>query len=130
LNTKLREKILAALAKPSPESVEDNDASFFDPWDDVITGIYGSYASESDYLMIRILEAARDGQTFDVIKGHGFAAEFMLYVLAGHGLLEYGTSPRGGWPDPDVADLWQSLIDKWKAYARAVWGRGSFEEAT
>jgi hypothetical protein len=45
----------------------------------------------------------------------------MLYVLAGHGLLEYGTSPRGGWPDQIAADVWQTLIDKCEAYAAVLW---------
>lgn len=127
MTAKLRETLEAALAKPSRQTEDDIDVSFFDPWGDVISGICGSYADESDELMIMALEAVRDRQTFEMIKTHGFAAEFMLYVLAGHGLLEYGTSPRGGWPDPDIADLWERLIDKWKAYMTA--GRTGGPEA-
>lgn len=118
----IREKLLAALAKPLP-SKEDGciHAGVFCPWDDVISGIRGTYASESDDLFICALEAARDRKTFEFIEASGFAGEFALYVLSGHGLLNYGTSPRGGWPDEDVADLWDELIDKWKAYAAIVW---------
>lgn len=117
-----RETIAAALAKPVPEHESDvGDMAFFDPWTDVIEGIYGSYSSESDELMIGALKAARDHTTFEFIKAKGFAGEFALYVLAGHNLLEYGTSPRGGWPDPIAADSWQALIDKWEVYAAVCW---------
>jgi hypothetical protein len=115
-----REKLLAALARPLPKSKEDVGCEeFFDPWQYIIQGIDGSYSSQSDDLMIEVMEAVRDRKTFNLIETQGFAAEFMLYVLSGHGLTEYGTSPRGAWPDQ--RDLWQSLIDKWKAYRDIVW---------
>lgn len=113
-----RELVEAALAKPSPEIRDDiGDVAFFDPWADVIHGIYGDYSSESDDLMIAALKAVRDSTTGEFMKARGFAGELALYVLAGHGLTEYGTSPRYGWPDPRIKDLWQPLIDKWEAYA-------------
>lgn len=116
------EQLRAALAKPTPKDEHDvADREFFDPWSDVITGIYGSYSSVSDQLMIECLEAVRDRKTFEFIESKGFVAEFMLYVLAGHGLTDYGTSPRGGWPNHDIRDLWQPLIDKWRAYYAAAW---------
>lgn len=118
---KTRQRIEAALAKPLPEDADFLCVDDFDPWRDVIEGIAGHYAAESDSLMIEALEAVRDGRTFEFIDEHGFAGEFILYVLSGHGLIEYGTSPRGGWPEPTVADLWQPLIDKWNAYASLVW---------
>lgn len=117
----LREKLEAALAKPTPTKDDLGDSEFFDPWEDLISNIYGSYSSESDDLMIEVLEAVRDGKTFDLIKEKGFVAEFMLYILAGNGWLEYGTSPRGGWPIHSVKDLWQPLIDKWEEYYEASW---------
>lgn len=119
----LREMIEAALAKALPadnESLGYEDE--FAPWRDIIEGIHGDYASASDVLLIGAMEAARDRSTFDFIEKQGFAGEFALYVLSGHGLLEYGTSPRGGWPAPEIADLWQPLIDKWKAWYRIAWG--------
>ena len=119
----IRQSLEIALSKPSPEIKSDiGDPDYFDPWEDVIHGIYGSYASESDDLMIAALKAVQDHTTFEFIATRGFAAEFALYVLAGHGLLEYGTSPRGGWPDIDVADLWDQLIDKWERYRLISWG--------
>lgn len=117
-----REKLETALAKPLPDDGFIGDLDCFDPWEDVIHGIYGHYSSQSDELMIEALKAARDKTTFEFIKKRGFVAEFALYVLAGHMLLEYGTSPRGGWPDHEIEDLWQLLIDKWEAYAAIYWG--------
>ena len=118
----IRARLEAALAKPVAERGDLIGMDEFDPWQDVIKGIHGSYAGRSDALMIAALEAVRDRTTYEWIEREGFEAEFVLYVLSGHGLTEYGTSPRGAWPDPDVADLWQPLIDKWKAYSLACWG--------
>lgn len=117
----VRDRLEAALAKPLPTSQEGVHSEVFNPWADVIEGISGSYSSESDALMIHALEAVRDKTTFDFIMDN-FAGEFALYVLAGHKLTEYGTSPRGAWPDYAVADLWQPLIDKWRGYYEVAWG--------
>lgn len=117
-----RARLERALAKPLPVDSLSISTDNFDPWEDVIEGIHGSYAEASDELFIAALESVRDRKTFDFIDQRGFAGELALYVLSGHGLTEYGTSPRGGWARPEIEDLWQPLIDKWKAYARIVWG--------
>lgn len=117
-----RARIVTALAKRLPTDDQDIGDDVFDPWGDVFDGISGGYSSQSDAIAIEALEAARDRTTFDFISRVGFAGEFMLYVLAGHGMVNYGTSPRGCWPDETIADLWQSLIDKWLAYYVAYWG--------
>lgn len=115
-----REELIEALDKPLPTNADDlGDDEFFDPWQDIIKGIHGSYASECDELMIETLEAVRDGTTFDLIEKRGFVVEFMLYVLSGHQLTDYGTSPRGAWPTH--RDLWQPLIDKWTGYSKVHW---------
>lgn len=115
-----RQKLEAALALPLPSNeFERGSEGFFDPWQNIVQGIHGHYSSESDDLMILTMEAVRDGKTFDLIEEKGFIIEFLLYVLSGHGLTEYGTSPRGAWPDQ--RDLWQALIDKWKAYREVAW---------
>ena len=57
-----RVRLKSALSKPTPESENDIDVSFFEPWSD---GIYGSYASESGALMIEALRAVRDRTAFD-----------------------------------------------------------------
>ena len=115
-----RARLEAALAKPlaGPASVSTED---FDPWGDVIEGVHGSYASESDDLFIGALKAVRDHQTFEFIKERGFVGEFALYVLSGHGFLEYGTSPRGGWWRHELEELLQPLIDKWTDHAAIRW---------
>ena len=120
----IREKIERALAKPIAPNGEVH-VGHFDPWCDVIEGVDGSYSSKSDELMIAALEAVRDKTTFAFIEDRGFVAEFSLYVLSGHGLTDYGTSPRGGFPDYEIRDLWQPLIDKWKAYAAAAWAEAA-----
>lgn len=125
-----RDDLIKVLAKPLPPEPDrlgtiDPDTGedlYFDPWSEVIKGIFGHYASETDDLMIGALKAVRDRTTFEFIMQQGFAGEFALYVLAGHGLTEYGTSPRGAWPDPSIADLWDQLIEKWEAYSVLVWG--------
>lgn len=121
----IRQKLEAALAKPFQdiEAEEPIHPGVFSPWDDIIEGIDGNYSSESDDLMIEALKAVRDHQTFEFIDRRGFAGEFMLYVLSGHGLLDCGTSPRGGWPAAEIADLWQPLIDKWEGYCKVYWER-------
>lgn len=120
-----REHLEAALALPLPPSRDDLGViDYFDPWRNIIHGIYGSYSNESDDLMIEVLEAVRDQRTFEIIQDKGFAAELILYLLAGHGLTSYGTSPRGGWAEFEIEDLWQPLIDKWKAYRDIAWSQG------
>lgn len=125
-----RVELEAALAKPTAPARDQISCDDFDPWDDIMRGIHGSYASECDALAVDALIAIRDRKTFDFVQARGLAGEFMLYVLSGFGLLNYGTSPRGGWPDEDIADLWQPLIDKWIAYADVAWaGCGWREES-
>jgi hypothetical protein len=128
--TGIRAKVAAALAKPTPADDDEigemdpktGGSKFFSPWTDLIANIYGDYASESDALMISALIAVRDRDTLGFIKKRGFAGEFALYVLAGNGLTDYGTSPRGGWPVHEIEDLWQDMIDAWTAYYEVCWG--------
>lgn len=123
-----RARIIAALAKPQAPCadsigiIEGSENKYFDPWVDLISNIHGSYASESDELMIAALIAVRDQKTFEFIAERGFVAEFALYVLSGNRLTDYGTSPRGGFPDHGIHDLWQDIIDKWEGYAAVAWG--------
>jgi len=117
----VRDRILAALNKRLPESPDDISLERFDPWSDVVSGVAGSYAEEMDEIFIEALEAARDLRMMQFIKERGLAAEIVAYVLSANHLTDYGTSPRGGFPDHELKDLWQPLIDKWKAYREIVW---------
>ena len=125
---KKREKLLKALNKP--DCVDNNDVGdddFFNPWEDVIEGIFGCYCSGMDQIFIRSFEAVRDGKNFELIQ-KGYEYEFALYVLAGQYYTDYGTSPRVGWPDSWCDDLWDKIIEKWKAYFKAQWG-ADYEDA-
>lgn len=118
----VREKLLEALSKPDPASEYDiGNPDYFDPWEDIISNIYGSYSSKSDDMFIIMLEAVRDRTQFEMIEKHGFSAELILYIFAGHGLTEYGGSPRSAWPDDSISDLWDGLIEKWKIYSKVAW---------
>lgn len=117
----MREKLISALAKPITSSADCLSLNDFDPWEDVIHGIYGGYSSDCDRLMIAALKAVRDRSTLDFCRSEGLAGELALYVLAGHQLTDYGTSPRGGWPAEAVADLWGALIEKWEAHSAVMW---------
>lgn len=125
-----RDDLQRVLAKPMTTSADEvgyldeetHEPIHFDPWEDVIKGIYGHYAAYSDTLMISALKAVHERTTFEFIKEAGFAGEFALYILAGHGLTEYSTSPRGAWAEPAVADLFPLLIERWETYARIMWG--------
>lgn len=123
-----RAELEAVLAKPiaAQDALSMND---FDPWHDIMRNIHGSYSSASDELAVAALIAVRDGKTFEFIEERGFAGEFMLYVLSGFGLTDYGTSPRGAWPDGGIADLWNTLIAKWVAYADQRWGVNEWRES-
>lgn len=122
MNESIRERLETALAKPLPESDDVIHDGVFNPWSDVLSGIHGDYSSECDALMIEALRAVRDRKTFDFIDRTGLAGEFALYVLSGHGLTEYGTSPRGAWPDPEVDGVWAALISKWLDFYEVEWG--------
>lgn len=116
-----REKLEQALSIPLPKTRDDiGIEGVFDPWEHVIKGIHGTYSSECDEIMIEVLKAVRDRTTGRLMKSKGFVIEFYLYVLSGHELTEYGTSPRYAWPD--FPDLWDKLIEKWEAYYQVAWG--------
>ena len=123
-----RAGIVAALRKPLPPDADhmgvighDDQNIYFDPWEDIVKGIHGHYSSASDEIVLAAMKAVQNKKPFEFIDQHGFAGEFVLYVLSGHNLLEYGSSPRGGWPAPHVSDLWQEIIEKWEAYCAVVW---------
>ena len=116
-NEERRKKLIEALEKPV-----SNDPSIeaFDPWHDIIEGILGSYSSSMDLIFINALKAVRDKTTFKFIFNND-AHEMALYILAGQGYTDYGTSPRGGWPDSWCADLWDDMIAKWEEYYAVTW---------
>ena len=120
---KKRERLLAALSKEDSKSEYDlGDLGFFNPWEDIIQTVYGSYSRQSDDVFIKTLEAIRDRATLPLIQS-GFEYELAIYVLAGHGYVNYGGSPISGWPDSWCADLWDKIIEKWKKYYKIAWNK-------
>lgn len=114
------------LAKPDASNEEELvDPQYFSPWNDLFPRVFGSYSSAMDDVFIDALKVTRggEGQPHDrrnIFRAkHGDAGELALYILAGHGFTEYGTSPRTAWPDPTVADQWDLLITKWENYCKA-----------
>lgn len=116
-NEERRKKLIEALEKPVSN---DPSIEVFDPWHDIIEGVLGSYSSSMDLIFINALKAIRDRTTFKFIFNND-AHEMALYILAGQGYTDYGTSPRGGWPDSWCADLWDDMIAKWEEYYKATW---------
>ncbi len=109
------------LDKPDAANEEELiGPAFFNPWTDLFPRIYGSYSSAMDDLFIDALKAvANHGhRAFREQYGEDLA-ELALYILAGHDLTEYGTSPRTAYPNPQVADQWNLLITKWENYRTA-----------
>ena len=120
---KKRERLLAVLSKDDCKSEYDlGNLDFFNPWEDIIKTVYGSYSRQSDDVFIKTLEAIRDSDTLPLIQS-GFEYELAIYVLAGHGYVNYGGSPIGGWPDSWCADLWDKIIEKWKKYYKIAWNK-------
>lgn len=120
--SELRQRIEAALALPDQPGRGDvnYDPDCFDPWEHVIMGIDGSYSSAMDQLFMEVMILASKHDMGDRCSTDP-AAELVAYILSGHGMLEYGTSPRVGWPAPEIEDLWVPLIDKWAMYYRITW---------
>lgn len=119
-----RAKIEALLAKPNiPADDSHSSGECFDPWEELFPNIYGFHNSEMDVLFIEGLKAVRDHRTFEYSKNpqFGLGAELVMYILAGHDLTEYGTSPRGGRAMQAIEDLWQPLIDRWIEYFEIYW---------
>lgn len=117
----LRNQIETLLAKPNRPSHEMySSGEFFEPWQELFPNIYGNYSSEMDVLFIEALKAVRDRQLREYQEKYK-AGELVMYILAGHELIDYGTSPRVGYANPVIADLWQTLIDRWIEYYEIAW---------
>lgn len=116
-----RKELEAALSKPLMDSGCGPSVDEFDPWGDIIKGIYGNYNASCDILFIEALKAVRDGTQREYLNKYQWAGELTLHTLAGHGLTDYGTSPRGAWPDWELKDLWDNLIEKWIHHYELHW---------
>jgi hypothetical protein len=112
-----RQLELPVIGRDDPQhwSVEET----FDPWE-IFPMFYGSYDSEFDDMAIEVLEAVREGNFRDEPLSHRMFRE----VLCTSDLCDYGTSPRGCFPNWDTrfAEVLPRLIEKWKQYRSAEWG--------
>lgn len=117
------DRLKEELAKPFPkEEWEKGTEDVFDPWN-VFPCFYGSYSSEFDDMAILVLENIRDGK-WGADHGEGLAHEMFREVLCTSDLCDYGTSPRGCFPNwgSGFAELMPTLIEKWRDYRRLEWG--------
>jgi hypothetical protein len=97
----------------------------FDPWE-MFPCLYGSYSSEFDDMAITVLENIRD-RKFGKSAGENLAHEMFREMLCTADLCDYGTSPRGCFPNwqSGFAEILPTLIDKWHEYRRVNWGSDS-----
>lgn len=108
---------LAKAAPTGPDDIVDT----FDPWE-ILPCFYGSYSSAFDDVAILVLENIRD-EKFGEAAGEGVAHEMFREVLCTYNLCDYGTSPRGCFPNwgSGFEHTLDDLIDKWRQYRTAQW---------
>jgi hypothetical protein len=118
------EKVTAALTLPLPESEEQlGIVGEFDPWD-LFPSLYGSYDGDFDKLAIEVLEDIQNGTH----KRRDLAARMFREMLCTADLCDYGTSPRGCFPNPGFKSLLPELLEKWRAYSLIAWGEDVTEK--
>lgn len=94
----------------------------FDPWE-VFPSLYGSYSSEFDDMAILVLDNVLN-KRWGSGHGEGLAHEMFREMLCTAGLCDYGTSPRGCFPDwseDGIEELLTNLLTKWCEYRRVKW---------
>ena len=115
--------IRAQLAKPvAKDQWERGTDEVFDPWA-AFPCLYGSYSAAFDNMAILVLDNILN-KRWDGDHGEELAHEMFREMLCTAGLCDYGTSPRGCFPDPRVSDidaLLTALLEKWRAYREAEW---------
>ena len=116
------DELKAQLAKPISDR-EDGMASVeeFDPWE-IFPSLYGSYSSEFDDMAILVLGNIINKRWGE---GEGLAHEIFREMLCTAGLCDYGTSPRGCFPNysiKGIEEMLTALLEKWRAYRIANWG--------
>lgn len=119
------EKLRALLAKPIDVEGEPwlkGTGDLFDPWD-LFPSLYGSYSSEFDDMAILVLENIL-AKRWGADHGEGLAHQMFREMLCNAYLCDYGTSPRGCFPNwgvDGIEDLLTQLLSKWKEYRAAEW---------
>lgn len=123
------DKLRALLALPDPEhrddigcfspDVDSDLPIFFDPWE-LFPSLYGCYSSAFDDMALEVLEGLMSRDFWPTTLAH----EMFQEMLCTANLCDYGTSPRGCFPNygTDFEKLLPELIAKWKAYRAVRWG--------
>lgn len=116
----LKRQLTLPVCKDGSDEYFKAEGEIFDPWE-IFPCFYGSYSSAFDEMAIEVLEAIQNRASF---VGESLAHEMFREVLCTSGFCDYGTSPRGCFPDrrTDFAELLPTLIEKWKQYYTVEWG--------
>jgi len=121
-------KLKAALSKPLEASPRPDGAIYgedeFDPWFDVVTGVYGSYDSDFDACAIEVLIEIRNREK----QRHDLGAEMFREMLCFQDLCCYGTSPRYCYWDVERS-LLDDLITKWLEWYKHTWDQDYVKES-
>ena len=94
----------------------------FDPLGDISLPI-GSYSSAFDDMAILVLDNILN-KRWGGDHGEELAHEMFREMLCTAGICDYGTSPRGCFPDwsvDGIEELLTTLLSKWREYAAAEW---------
>ena len=112
--------IWTELRKPTIERASDvGDCAYFDPWD-LWEELPGGYSQSMDEAMIEGLEMVLSS---DRKKWHAYqqtiVAEFVLTLLCGAGVCNYGSNPFGCYPEDK--QMAEALLTKWREYSAVMW---------
>lgn len=114
---------------------EDDNGPLWDPWE-AIHIPSGGYSGQVDIDAIKILRAIRDGvlsgrsggeygnYSTKIAKSTGLSdhhVELWQYIFCSAGWCDYGTSPRGCFPDLEID--FDGLIAAWESYYERHWGQ-------
>lgn len=119
------EELKAQLAKPINVEGEPwlhGTDGVFDPWE-IFPSLYGSYSSEFDDMAILVLDNILN-KRWGSDHGEGLAHQMFREMLCTADLCDYGTSPRGcfpNWAVDGIEGLLTTLLAKWREYRDAEW---------
>jgi len=113
------------LERPSPIEIWNTAApNYFDPWEALGLPIYG-YASAFDQCAIQVLEGFKKPYQD---RRSDLSSDMFREMLCAKDFCDYGTSPRGCFPNLNFAELLPLLIDKWKEHYALNWDEPYVED--
>lgn len=118
-------EIRRQLTLPIARGGEFRSIGNFDPWQ-AFPSLYGSYSSEFDDMAILVLDNILN-KRWGTDHGEGLAHQMFREMLCTAGLCDYGTSPRGCFPDwseDGIEELLKALLEKWREYRDVEWAEG------